>query len=352
MTIATKLLGILAASLLCTSAFADTAVGYRIDGSCTGDFDQVQLKDHWLRADSHQGSDNDGSMIYDGAEKLAYFLDHRAKSVMQIELDEDAIDLQKDIMTSLGKKMRHEAGIDPFEMAAALCPGLAESNRDRQPDEPVDCGNATPGGGAIGADGKPASREQIAAAMRKGQMPAMDADSQELMQKMMEQMSQNLSPEQQAQMQSAMASSGAAMRGTPAQRGAPKPQRIDRDAGDMTVGEITCARRQHLRGEEMLGEDCYAPVASLKLADVEARRLARFSKSLQDWAHSMTPGRRAPADDDRVLIRRTCYQAGRESGHATLAIDHAPIAESRFAVPAGYAPLDLGQGLQPSQRQQ
>ena len=102
----------------------------------------------------------------------------------------------------------------------------------------------------------------------------------------------------------------------------------------------------------MIGEDCYAPVASLKLADVEARRLARFSKSLQDWAHSMTPGRRAPADDDRVLIRRTCYQAGRESGHATLAIDHAPIAEARFAVPAGYAPLDLGQGLQPSQRQQ
>jgi len=48
----------LAASLLSTQAIADATITYRVDGTCTGDFDEVQLKDHWLRADSHQGGDN------------------------------------------------------------------------------------------------------------------------------------------------------------------------------------------------------------------------------------------------------------------------------------------------------
>jgi hypothetical protein len=40
-------------------------------------------------------------------------------------------------------------------------------------------------------------------------------------------------------------------------------------------------------------------------------------------------------------VRRVCYAGGHESGRATLAIDKAPIAESRFEVPAGYKPADL-----------
>jgi len=99
----------------------------------------------------------------------------------------------------------------------------------------------------------------------------------------------------------------------------------------------------------MLREDCYATVATLKLGDVETRRLAKFGKSLQDWSQSMVPagmGGARDKPDDRVLLQRTCYEAGRESGHATLAIDRAPIAESRFAVPAGYTPMDLGEGMQ------
>jgi hypothetical protein len=344
---ATKAFGVLAAFAFSASALADTTIGYRIDGECAGDFDALQLKDHWLRADSHQGVDN--SMIYDGAEKLAYFLDNQNRTFMQTEMDEDAIDLQADMMTSLGKKMRNETGMDPFEMARSLCPGMNENMRDRQPDEPVDCGNGTTLGGA---DGKPASNEQLAAAMKGGQMQGMDAESQQMMQKMMEQMAANLTPEQQAQMQGMMAQRGTAMPSMPGQKAAaaaPRPHRIDKDVGEMQVGDITCTRRQHLRGEEMLGEDCFAAVAALKLSDVEARRLARFAKSLQDWAHSMMPGRARPAADERVLIQRTCYRSGKESGHAALTMDHAPIAESRFEVPPGYVPLDVGQGMQRAQ---
>ena len=46
-------------------------------------------------------------------------------------------------------------------------------------------------------------------------------------------------------------------------------------------------------------------------------------------------------DLERVLVRRVCYAGGHESGRATLAIDTAPIPASRFAVPAGYKPVDL-----------
>ena len=54
--------------------------------------------------------------------------------------------------------------------------------------------------------------------------------------------------------------------------------------------------------------------------------------------------------DDRVLIQRICYRDGHESGRTTLRIDHAPIAESQFALPAGYTPFDLGTGQTPGSR--
>ncbi|MGH8174149.1 MAG: hypothetical protein ACREPX_13490, partial [Rhodanobacteraceae bacterium] len=325
----------------------DSTIRYRVDGTCNGDFDEVQLKEHWLRADSSQDGYSN-SMVYDGVEKLAYFIDHRSHTFMQVEMDEDAVDLQKDVMTSLGKNMKKRAGFDPFQMAGTLCPGLANEvdSRDRQPGEAVDCGNGT----AIGENGGAPNSEQMAAMMQKGQMPAMDSDTQQMMQKMMEQQMAQLSPEQQAQMKEMLGSRGGAS-GMPGGAKAPSsaPQRIDRDAGEIVIDGITCSRRQHLRGDTMLREDCYATVATLKLDDIETRRLTKFSKSLQEWSQSMTPpgmGAKRDKVDDRVLLRRTCFDAGHESGHATLTIERAPIAESRFAVPAGYKPMDLGSGMQ------
>jgi hypothetical protein len=151
-------------------------------------------------------------------------------------------------------------------------------------------------------------------------------------------------------MQQMMVSGGAGSMLVPGGPGAgasappPPPQRIDRDAGEIDVNGIACMRREHLRGEEMLREDCYATTAALHLGDVETRRVARFSKSLQAWSHSLMPEGPQAQSDDRVLVRRVCYAAGHETGRATLAIDDAPIAESRFEVPAGYKPMDLGMG--------
>ncbi len=327
------------------SALADDTITYRSEGGCAGDFERIEMKSSFLRVDSGGGG-HAGSMIYDHSEKLAYFIDHGSRTFMQTELDEDAIDLQGDIMKSLRTKMRHEGGVDPFEMAEALCPGMAASagNRDRQPDEPIDCGNGMTIGGA---NTKAMSRDETIAAMKNGQMPAMDANTQQMMQKMMEQQLAHMTPEQRAQVQRGLAASGGSMgmMGMPGANAAqaptpPKPERIDRDAGEADVGGITCMRREHLRAGELVREDCYSTAAGLHLGEVETRRVSRFTKAMRAWSRTMVPDGLPAEPDDRVLVRRICYAGGHESGRATLAIDTAPISASRFEVPAGYKPID------------
>lgn len=349
MTRTTVLIFACAIGALPALARADNTIAYRSEGGCAGDFDRVEMKSYFLRVDSGSGG-HAGSMIYDHSEKLAYFIDHGSHTFMQTELDEDAIDLQGDIMKSLRTKMRHEGGVDPFEMAQSLCPGMAASagSRDRQPDEPVDCGNGmTLGAPMTGANGKPMSRDEMMAAMKNGEMPALDPNTQQMMQKMMEQQLARMTPEQRAEVQRAMASGGGSMAmpgmpsGTAPQAPPPKPARIDRDAGEIDVGGITCMRREHLRAGELVREDCYSTAAGLHLGEVETRRIGRFTKAMRSWSQTLVPDGMQPEPDDRVLVRRICYAGGHESGRATLAIGTAPIAESRFEVPAGYKPMDL-----------
>jgi hypothetical protein len=167
------------------------------------------------------------------------------------------------------------------------------------------------------------------------------------MQKMLEQQLANMPPEQREQMQRAMANGGGGMMlpGMPqAGPAPPKPERIDRDAGEIVVDGIACTRREHLRAGVIAGEDCLASPAALHLGEAETKRIARFSQSIRAWSRSLVPGEMQPKVDDRVLVRRLCYAGGQEIGRATLAIDTAPISASRFEVPAGYAPMDLGIG--------
>ena len=134
----TTKLALMLALALPTIACADDTITYRSEGGCAGDFERIEMKSYFLRIDS--GGGHAGSMIYDHSEKLAYFIDHGSHTFIETELDEDAIDLQGDIMKSLRTKMRREGGIDPFELAKSLCPGMGAStaSRDRMPDEPVD----------------------------------------------------------------------------------------------------------------------------------------------------------------------------------------------------------------------
>jgi hypothetical protein len=312
------------------TAFADDTLTYRSTGGCAGDFERIELKGLFLRVDG--GGVNGGSMIYDHGEKLAYFIDNASHTFLQTEMDEDAVDLQSDITKSLRIRMRKEGGMDPYEIAQSLCPGAAAAGRDRVPGEPIDCGNGAIGGGAMKPGGAAIDPEMLAA-----------------MQKMMEQQLANMPPEQREQIQRAMANGGGMMPGMPQTGTAPtpKPERIDRDIDEIAVDRIACTRREHLRGGVIAGEDCLATPAALHLGEAETKRVARFSQSIRAWSRSLVPDEMQPKVDDRVLVRRLCYAGGQETGRATLAIDTAPISASRFEVPAGYAPMDLGGGSSP-----
>jgi hypothetical protein len=330
--------------LLPCCAVADTTLIYRGDDGCAGDFDRMQMKDAWLRMDTRQGADS--SMIYDGSEKLVTFADHGQHRFLQAEIDEDAIDLQKDIMESLRKKMRKETGFDALEMARSLCPGIdAADPRDRLPDDPA-CGMAS-GAAMIEADGTPMDAPQVAAATKNGQMPAIDADSQKMMQLMLQKQMASMPPGQQAQMQQVL---GSMLPSHAAKAPARAEPRVDRDAGEARVGGIACQRRQHLRGEQLLREDCYAPIAALQLDPREATRIARFSTAMQAWSGSFDSGETRRPVADRALIQRTCYRNGHEGGRTTLHVDHASIPESAFALPEGYAPFDTGMRQSPGSR--
>jgi hypothetical protein len=333
------------AVLFAVTAFADDTLTYRSVGGCAGDFDRIELKGLFLRVDS--GGAAGSSMIYDHGEKLAYFIDNNSRSFLETEMDEDAVDLQSDITKSMRIRMRKEGGMDPYEIAQSLCPGAGAASRDQVAGEPIDCGSgATLGGAMTGADGKPLSSEQMAEAMKRGGGVTIDPDMQAVMQKMMEQQLAQMAPEQREQMQRAIANGGGMMPGM-AQAGAarqPKPERIDRDVGSIDVDGIACTRREHLRGGVIAGEDCLASPSALHLGEKETKRIAHFGQSIRAWSQSLVPNEMRPKVDDRVLVRRICYAGGQETGRATLAVDTAPISASRFEVPAGYTPMDVGSG--------
>jgi hypothetical protein len=335
------------AALFVGTAGADDTLTYRSVGGCAGDFERIELKGLFLRVDGGGAQGGSGSMIYDHGEKLAYFIDNTSRTFLETEMDEDAVDLQSDITKSMRIRMRKEGGMDPYEIAQSLCPGAGAASRDQVAGEPIDCGNgAALGGARTGADGKPLSREEMAEAMARGDGTTIDPGMQAAMQKMIEQQLAQMPPEQREQMQRALANGGGVMPGM-SQAGAarpPQPERIDRDAGDIEVEGIACTRREHLRGGVIAGEDCLASPSALHLGDAETKRVARFGQSIRAWSRSLVPGEMQPKVDDRVLVRRICFAGGQETGRATLAIDAAPIPASRFEVPAGYTPMDVGVG--------
>ena len=337
------------AMLVAGAACADETLTYRSTGGCAGDFERVELQGLFLRVDG--GGASGGSMIYDHGEKLAYFIDNASHTFLETEMDEDAVDLQSDITKSMRIRMRKEGDMDPYEIAHSLCPGAAAGGRDQVAGEPIDCGNgATIGGAMTGADGKPLSHEAMADAMKSGGGGAatISPEMQAAMQKMMEQQLANMPPDQREQVQRMMANGGGAMMPglSPASAAAPppKPERIDRDVDAIVVDGIACTRREHLRGGVIAGEDCLATPAALHLGEKETKRIARFGQSIRAWSESLVPGEMQPKVDDRVLVRRICYAGGQETGRATLSIDTAPISASRFEVPAGYKPMDVGVG--------
>jgi hypothetical protein len=318
------------------NANADVTLAYETNGhDCHGDFDRLQLKGAALRVDSNMGG-RDGSFVYDGIEKLAYALDHREHRFMQVEVDEDAAEFNADRMASVQKMMRNQTGVDPFEQARSLCPGAASG--DAKPGQPVNCA-------AAGGTQSPAAASAKAPAAN---MPAMSAQNMQAMQQLMQQQMAKMTPEQRERMQRGMAASGFGPTAS-----MPALAESDRDVGPARVGDIACTRRQRLRGDEVVREECLTSLAGLNLAAADNARITRIAAVLARWRDSMLPAgfataRRGPSFEN-VIVERVCFAAGAESGRATLRVSAAPVADSEFVVPPpGYAPMSMGMPGEPA----
>lgn len=327
-------LAVLALAAVPIVATADVTLDYQTTGQdCRGDFERMQIKGAAMRIDSDMGG-RAGSFVYDGVEKIAYALDHREHRFMQFEVDEDAIDFNADRTASLQNMMRNKTGVDPFARAQALCPGMMNGNQDAaQPGQSANCGQANPQGSAA-AD--------VAAGGGVRGAPGMNADQMQNMQRLMQEQMAKMTPEQRERMQRGMASAGY---GTMLGAAATQPE-SDREAGGTTVAGVACMRRQHLRGDEIVREDCVTSLEGLELKAADVKRIARMAGVMARWRDSMMPAgvgtHRGGPSLERALVQRVCFAGGAESGRATLRIGSGPIADAEFTMPAGYAPMSIG----------
>lgn len=93
----------LAASLLLTSgvASADVSLVYPQQVACNSTMTSIQISGSRMRMDGEMDSKK-YSMLFDGSEDMITMLDHSSREYHQTEVDEDALDYSKDVMSSTG----------------------------------------------------------------------------------------------------------------------------------------------------------------------------------------------------------------------------------------------------------
>lgn len=82
-------------------ASADISLSYPQQTACKTMVSSIQISGSHMRLDSNMENGN-YSMLFDGLEDIITSLDHQGKSFHQIEVDEDALDYNKDVMSSTG----------------------------------------------------------------------------------------------------------------------------------------------------------------------------------------------------------------------------------------------------------
>lgn len=89
-------------------ARAGTVVSFEtVAGACRGDLLSAKIDGGRFRVDSHTG-DQEGTLLYDHAERMMTSLVHRQRQFVQIEVDEDALDYQGDVADSTGNYMNRQ----------------------------------------------------------------------------------------------------------------------------------------------------------------------------------------------------------------------------------------------------
>jgi len=92
---------ILSLAVLPTAALADVSLVYPQQAACKSTMTSIQISGSRMRMDSVMDSKN-YSMLFDGMEDMITMLDHSSRQYHQTEVDEDALDYDKDVMSSTG----------------------------------------------------------------------------------------------------------------------------------------------------------------------------------------------------------------------------------------------------------
>lgn len=260
------------AACIALPASADTTLSYRISGK-----DCEPVTPVWQFTRTHMRSESriseiDSVNIYDHLEKRTYVLNPYNRTFFSADIDIDTADFQRDVIASMGHGAKRISGKDMQADAISTCDFMAT---DSLPGEMPSC---------------------------KGDDPMFTYE--------------------------------------PFRMWDGKRKRIDRDVGTATIGGIECIRREHLRDGKRLREDCSTSAGNLKIPAEEASILDRMTKHNLKVATMALENYKTLIENGAarvVLVEQVCYDVGgRETGRATLQIDHSPIPPERFEVPGGY----------------
>ena len=290
------------------AAQADTILEYSGNTTaCHADFERLAVHGPALRIDQAPPQ-QDFSFAYDGVEKTGVVLDRGHKQFFEMEFDDETIDFQGDVMkstsTMVNKKMQQAQN-----QAAQVSGGSAQFN--------------------MGPNG----------------MPQIDP---KMMDAMMQQSMQHLNKEQRAQMEQAMQNMRQYYGGA-----APSAPVITATGEQREVNGLRCAVERVTRDEQVLREDCRAPLDALGLDAADLKRLQRALARMQKFAASVRENLhvagvkmdREQADVQHLLVERRCYEQGSDNRAVTLGVRRESAPADWFERPADYTQMDMGHGM-------
>jgi len=357
----------IAALLLGRVASADIHAEYALSGEgCMPEQRVVEIQGTRMRIDMG-GAAGNVSAIVDGTEALLWSLDHDQRTVLQAEIDPDAVDFQSDVGKALATRTDRE--LDKVEamqrdaeaqMAAHCarekltgsgCPGMPAMPNLREMLSPENMASLQQAMAGAGPDGTiQIDPAQMQAMMGGGTIdPALQSQMQAMMggedmQKMQKQILTTRAKEEGVDVATLQARDAEAQQ----QRrvSALKSQTRRYEVGPDQVADMACVRYQLKRAGEVVGSECRAAWNALKLDARDAKGSERTLRIVEQYGKAFAPVQEVfgaepdPIDEigNNVVLEQICFEHGREVGRATVRIDRSPITEERFEVPAGYKP--------------
>ncbi len=306
---------------------ADASFRYVLGGAdCAPEVGVLHVSGSRLRLEGANGI-----AIYDGLEQMLVGLDASNRTFMQIEVDDDAQDFQRDVASASMTRVDRELERANAMLAQQRAEADARCRKDRS-----QCAAASMLQG-IDLD-----------AMMNMDVGALAAQQEQMIGQLDEKTLRQAGIDP-AQMRAQLddAKTQAAKARSKEERG---PVEVVDTGRSETHDRIACRVRELRAGDALVESRCEAGFDALGLDERDRRGVERGYKRLTSYAESFQPivdrfGVAAGAPrPEGLVVRQVCYgDDGRERGRATLAIAREPLAEALFEIPADYRPM-MGAG--------